>query len=118
VLNIVSEWIEECTANHVDCVTSDTDSLPTRLISISGKVVHLELTETWTTAPHYATLSYCWGNLDFLKTTTSRLEGFFTEIPFDRVPQTFKDAIELAQALNIEYIWIDSLCIVQDSDID
>jgi Heterokaryon incompatibility protein (HET) len=31
------------------------------------------------------------------------------------LPQTFRDAIEVARRLNIPYIWIDSLCIIQDS---
>jgi hypothetical protein len=56
--------------------------------------------------------------LDFLTTTTSVLEEFLIKIPVDRLPQTFKDAIQIVRALRVDYIWIDSLCIVQDSDAD
>jgi hypothetical protein len=80
--------------------------------------MRLENTQDWQSTPQYATLSYCWGNRDFIKTSKSNLEEFFVDIPHHRLPQTFKDAIQVTQALNIDYIWIDSLCIVQDSDVD
>ena len=118
VLDTAYEWIRACDDGHEACKPRPLNPRPTRLISISGKVIHLELTETWTTVPRYATLSYCWGTLVFIKTTTSTLEDFLTEIPGDRLPQTFKDAIRITRALKVGYIWIDSLCIVQDSDID
>ncbi|PMD41170.1 hypothetical protein L207DRAFT_381700, partial [Hyaloscypha variabilis F] len=34
------------------------------------------------------------------------------------VPQTILDAIELAEGLGERYIWVDSCCILQDSDLD
>ncbi|KAF4339785.1 tol [Fusarium beomiforme] len=43
---------------------------------------------------------------------------FLKNIPFDAIPPTFQDAIKLANALDIEYVWIDSLCIIQDSKDD
>lgn len=39
-------------------------------------------------------------------------------IPEDDLTQTFRDAIKITRALGIEYIWIDSLCIIQDSPSD
>ncbi|GAB7327065.1 hypothetical protein MBLNU13_g10992t1 [Cladosporium sp. NU13] len=118
VLDIAYEWIQTCDVSHEMCVPRKSNSLPTRLISVCGEVIHLESTETWTSSPPYATLSYCWGDLDFLTTTSSVLEEFLINIPVDRLPQTFLDAIQIARALKIGYIWIDSLCIVQDSDAD
>ena len=118
VLDIAYDWIEACDASHEMCVPRKNDRPPTRLVSVCGEVIHLESTETWTSSPPYATLSYCWGNLDFLTTTTSVLEDFLIEIPVARLPQTFKDAIKLVRALKIGYIWIDSLCIMQDCDAD
>jgi hypothetical protein len=56
-----------------------------------------------------------------LKTVTlsqSNIDSFKKEIPSAALTQTFKDAIEVAQALGIDYIWIDSLCIIQDKDSD
>ena len=41
-------------------------------------------------------------------------DRFLKEIDFDSLPKTFRNAISLTRFLNIQYIWIDSLCIVQD----
>jgi hypothetical protein len=39
-------------------------------------------------------------------------------MPWATIPRTFQDAIETARAIGLEYIWIDSLCIVQDDPED
>jgi hypothetical protein len=40
------------------------------------------------------------------------------KIPWDELPKTFRDAIIISRNLGIEYMWIDSLCIVQDDPRD
>jgi len=66
----------------------------------------------------YATLSHCWGNIKFLMLEKSNIEVLKNEIPLEALSQTFKDAIEIARELGFAYIWIDSLCIVQDDPED
>jgi hypothetical protein len=39
-------------------------------------------------------------------------------IPLQDLPQTFRDAVDITRRLGISYIWIDSLCIIQDSTED
>jgi hypothetical protein len=39
-------------------------------------------------------------------------------LSIDELPQTFIDAIKVARTLSIQYLWIDSLCIMQDSPSD
>ncbi|KAJ0117888.1 hypothetical protein J7T55_014338 [Diaporthe amygdali] len=39
-------------------------------------------------------------------------------IRFQHLSKTFKDAVEVVRALGLSYIWIDSLCIIQDNDDD
>jgi hypothetical protein len=51
-----------------------------------------------------------------VKLTNTTLPAMTTEIQYDQLHKTFREAIEVAQLLGIEYLWIDSLCIVQDSD--
>jgi hypothetical protein len=46
------------------------------------------------------------------------LSSMMNSVPFDQLPKTFQDAIIVAQCLGSQYIWIDSLCIVQDSVSD
>ena len=50
-----------------------------------------------------------------LKTKQSTLEQFKVEVPWDELTKTFKDAVDICRRLNIDYLWIDSLCILQDS---
>jgi hypothetical protein len=53
-----------------------------------------------------------------LTTTTATLEERTRGIPWDDIPPTFQDAISLTRYLGIRYIWIDSLCIIQDDEPD
>jgi hypothetical protein len=70
----------------------------------------------------YATLSYVWGNEEMFKTTGHNLqslqgtEGF--EMHYDRLPKTTQDAILCTKRLGIRYLWVDSLCIIQDDERD
>lgn len=64
----------------------------------------------------YATLSYCWGQGVEVKLVKQCLPEYRAKLPVDsdRMPRTLRDAMELVRALGLRYIWIDSLCIVQD----
>lgn len=66
----------------------------------------------------YTTLSYCWGKAPFIQTTTKTLEARKSCIKWDELPITFRDAIIITRELGIRYIWIDSLCILQDDNHD
>jgi hypothetical protein len=70
----------------------------------------------------YATLSYCWGSpadaAKQLRTTTTNLEKYQRGLPQDEMPPIILDAVAICRALDIRYIWIDALCIVQGSDGD
>jgi hypothetical protein len=39
-------------------------------------------------------------------------------LPIDKLPQTILDAVKVTKNLNVKYLWIDALCITQDSDED
>jgi hypothetical protein len=62
----------------------------------------------------YATLSYSWGDAVTLKTTKHNYSEFLNQIPTGSLPKTYIEAIEVAKTVNITYIWIDALCIIQD----
>lgn len=65
----------------------------------------------------YATLSHCWGAGAVATTTRATLEAHEAGIPLSSLPLLFQDAIAVARALGLRYLWIDALCIVQD-DMD
>lgn len=50
-------------------------------------------------------------------TTTQNIDAFTKSIPMP-LPKTFADAVSVTRALDIQYLWIDSLCIIQDSPED
>ncbi|KAH8623010.1 hypothetical protein IG631_22166 [Alternaria alternata] len=68
--------------------------------------------------PRYATLSHCWGQNPFFMLTNHTKAQLTGGIPTSILSQTFRNAILVAKCLEIQYIWIDSLCIIQDSDKD
>jgi len=66
----------------------------------------------------YATLSHCWGGPIQTVLTTKTLSSFKTGLSVDTLPANFKDAISITRQLGLKYLWIDSLCILQDSKED
>jgi hypothetical protein len=68
----------------------------------------------------YCALSHCWGPAEKrpLCTTRGNYQNNLAGIPLEKLPKTFRDTVLLARGLDIEYVWIDSLCIVQDDRQD
>lgn len=64
----------------------------------------------------YLTLSHCWGDIPFFTLREQNLEQLRQSIPIFELPQVFQDAILITHELGFSYIWIDSLCIIQNSD--
>jgi hypothetical protein len=67
---------------------------------------------------HYATLSHCWGNTRSIKAEKTSLRKLKEKIEWDELPKTFQDAIRFTRRLGLRYLWIDSLCILQDDTGD
>lgn len=66
----------------------------------------------------YAVLSYCWGGDQAHKTTSANLAAKYINIQWDSLPRSIQDAIQASLNIGLEYIWVDSICIIQDDDID
>ncbi|KAF0322620.1 het domain protein [Colletotrichum asianum] len=115
-------WLETCERDaHRECQPIE-GLLPTRLIDVglqTGilRLVHSDSLDEREGRVRYATLSHCWGLPGVqgrLKTTRQTVEAFCQEIPERSLPKTFRDAIRITKSLEIPYLWIDSLCILQD----
>jgi hypothetical protein len=120
-------WIKNCDENHRICAKYRCEqwpTLPSRVIDVGTAVSLNELNEprlfvsNGQRAP-YVCLSHCWGDTasGLIKTTKDNLELRKMQIPLDVLPKTFADAVKVARAMSIRYLWIDSICIVQD-DMD
>lgn len=112
---LLRQWLHVCDTTHGHRSDAYTGSLqmPTRLIHIGDSKEHLEVIQD-SSSLRYVALSHCWGNSPRLCTLSSNFEAFRKEIPHNLLPRNFQDAIRVTRALQVSYLWIDSLCIVQD----
>lgn len=124
-LDLMKSWLQECQEAHPYCSAYHEPFAPKRLLDLGTttnsrdlKLVHSQ--DILSARPVYVTLSHCWGSSpNSLATTTSRnLEERMRKISFASLPLTFKDAVQITHDLEVRYLWIDSLCIIQDSRED
>ncbi|EWG35949.1 hypothetical protein FVEG_00129 [Fusarium verticillioides 7600] len=118
--DMIRSWIGDCINDHEDCkVESEDRPFPSRLVSVGDEDIepHLFITNPDDNG-RYIALSHCWGDTMPLKTTKASFTEFCHSISFARFPKTFQEAIIVCRKLNIEYLWIDSLCIIQDDEHD
>ena len=112
-------WLDDCTKNHPQCRQQrDKSWKPARLLHLrledDSIRVHLVEGEEIPHEVEYLTLSHCWGKNTPLRLTTKTLDSFKSHILFEDLPKTFKDACQATERLGHKYLWIDSLCIIQD----
>ncbi|KAF4456871.1 hypothetical protein F53441_1082 [Fusarium austroafricanum] len=53
--------------------------------------------------------------MEFIKTSNENIDSYKDFIPWNELSATFQEAIVICRRLNISYLWIDSLCIIQDN---
>lgn len=68
----------------------------------------------------FAALSYCWGRTTHqrLRLLMTNMEDLKGGIQVSEMTQTNREALEVVRRLGIKYVWIDALCIIQDSKED
>lgn len=91
--------------------------LPTRYIYVDSNPPQLCIAGP-DSRGFYIALSHCWGKSRTLVTTTATLADHVKGIPLKDMPQTLRDAVIITRELGLEYLWIDSLCILQDCKED
>lgn len=106
-----------CQDSHDQCSNKDDGVLPTRVLDVTGSAIKLVITDTLLRGK-YVALSHCWGPSQPLKTLKDNIASHQQGIDLHALPQTFQDAITVTRFLDIQYLWIDSLCIVQDDYFD
>lgn len=124
---MLSQWLDQCMNGgraHTACakLTSgdarpkpSESPLPTRCVKVTENHVCLE--NTGGKKGKYITLSHRWhDNTAACNTTVSNLGDRLSVVGVDMLTPTFQDAISVARGLEIPYIWIDSLCIIQSGD--
>jgi hypothetical protein len=120
-LRFVKDCLGTCNSTHQICCKFATVPTwyPTRLIEILDEDnARLIVSEENCPQGPYASLSHRWGGANILKCTTDTIDDLKTKVPVSALPATFRDALYAIKYLGIKYIWIDSLCIIQDSTAD
>ena len=96
--------------------------MPSRLLDLhphpSSTALDLRLVVNVHTHAPYIALSHCWGRSQPLRLLRSSYDEFQHTIIYKTLPRTFQDAVTATRALGVRYLWIDSLCIIQDSKED
>jgi hypothetical protein len=123
-LDLANIWLRDCLKTHDACYRGNipdvTPSLPTRIIDLLDPEKP-RIRETYGEQAEYLTLSYCWGQGKRLLSIrdSGRYEQYCKRIRIDEsMPKTFKEALQVTEALGYRYIWIDALCIIQDDPND
>ena len=122
---IIQAWLHGCESMHELCHRHKDRKhplqLPARLISITEEHTRLITADSsFSSQPdtRYITLSHRWGSQDMPRLLKQNLERFRKVIDFTKMPQTFADTVDVARRLDVQFIWIDALCIVQDDPED
>ena len=122
-LAMIDVWIRSCMEKH-SCqrLRRDVEFVPMRLIDTeqrddSGWRLCVNIPGQQQPVS-YMTLSHCWGTASFLQLKTSTIESFRAGLPLLALPRSFQDAVHVVRRVGERYLWIDSICIIQDSPKD
>jgi hypothetical protein len=129
--SLLYTWLRTCVEDHPGCRQSfsgdvfkldenmdEIQPLPTRVVEIGRDNDHIKLVSTTGKEGVYIALSHRWGAHKKLLTLKENLAEHLVQIKFEDLSQTFKDAVQVTRDLGVQYLWIDSLCIIQDNKID
>ncbi|KAH7142036.1 heterokaryon incompatibility protein-domain-containing protein [Dactylonectria macrodidyma] len=119
----IRHWLSVCTSSHTNCPNWASSRrigrrhLPTRVLDVGGvgdESISLHLASDSDTSDYIA-LSYCWGprKNPIVTTTESLSRHVNTGIKVSDLPETLRHAVHLTRLLNVKYLWIDALCIIQ-----
>lgn len=121
--NIALSWLSACVESHARCKGFSENEIPTRLIYVGAtdglQRPRLEIMPANSQETLYVTLSHCWGDPSHItRLTNGNMAELMKEIDEVALSKSFQDAINITRALNVDYLWIDALCIIQDSPED
>lgn len=121
---LLREWIRVCDASH-GCWSDHERKLPTRILDVNcaghGDASTIKLVEATSVERNakYVALSHRWGTSGpTMRATNETLTDLTRGFKTTSLPQSFQDAVYVTNVLGLRYLWIDCLCIIQDSEDD
>jgi len=117
---VIDGWIQQCLDDHNYCSYTTAPSLPTRVLDIgtTDSTSPIRLISSNGLKADFAALSHCWGGITPLTTTKATLASRMQQIEMSELHKTFQEVVQIVRRLNIRYLWIDTLCIIQDDPKD
>lgn len=117
---LVPRWLADCLKSHTRCSPQRSSPwYPRRLVDVGHEPGKFRVIESAgvTSGDDYLTLSHRWGtSKNILKLHANRLKEFEDGMDISILSRTFQDAASVAHRLGVRYLWIDSLCIIQEGD--
>ncbi|KAK8108587.1 hypothetical protein PG984_014388 [Apiospora sp. TS-2023a] len=125
-LNFIQYQLNNCVHGHEKCrkdlsqISQKPISWPSRVLEIQPTTCRVQLVQFKPDMiQRYAAVSYCWGpRHPHLKAESSSLSSLREGISWSDLPKTLSDAVALTAKIGCRWIWIDSMCIVQDDEQD
>lgn len=127
-VDFLSKSLQNCLDVHKTCSLRQDNWLPTRLLDVrlhrddrnSVRVIESGSPQMPKSGPEtrYVTLSHVWGMKHPLSLTRSNYNELRSRIDIETMPQCFSNAVYIVRQLGISFLWIDSLCIIQDMTED
>ncbi|KAN0108875.1 HET domain containing protein [Hyaloscypha variabilis] len=117
---LAAHWLRDCRENHPSCARKEKiPSLPTRVLDVGFKEdENVSLFISNQKKAEYVALTYCWGKGQTLVTTKESIQAHQKGIALTALPKTLRHAVIITRMLGVRYLWIDSLCIIQDDADD
>ena len=119
-ISVAAKWLQTCLCEHNECrpLAKHVSPLPTRVIDAGDETSHPKLVASNGKIEPWIALSYCWGGDSEFVFNDRTMHDLQSGIPLDDFPGTLRDAVIITRSLGVKYIWIDALCIRQDSAED
>ncbi|EDN95288.1 hypothetical protein SS1G_11165 [Sclerotinia sclerotiorum 1980 UF-70] len=115
---LAKQWLRVCSKDHHDCGPIKT-RCPTRLINVGSADSNPFLDDNPDRGDcEWVALSYLWGGNGYLKLEEPTYQSLKSGIPVEDFPETLRDAVLTTREIGLKYVWIDALCIRQDSTDD
>lgn len=115
---IARQWLNQCEMKHDECLKSELPELPPRVLRLDENDTGVRLHIPNGDRARFVALSHCWGGHIETVLLKRNLNHFRQRIDISTLPLNFQDAISITRRLGLCYLWIDSLCILQDSKDD
>ncbi|KAF2121454.1 heterokaryon incompatibility protein-domain-containing protein [Lophiotrema nucula] len=113
-MKLVGDCFSDCSSNHPDCKIFRHETLLVYLVDVVSRSIVRRPSDV-----RYLALSYVWGDVTSFNLTTSNIDALREPGSllsyFSRIPEVVRDAMRFTDQLGFQYLWVDTLCIVQDS---